>query len=154
MTPAAGSVPAPATYHVRMTLTEFLLARLAEDEAAALAANLRPGDPDWQAFAVGTGAPRRFTVRSRYCHRVVARTQDIPSVDGWATPPTEDPTGVLDGAAVAAHVARWDPARVLAECTAWRIAVGAGDDAVLRALAAVYSDHPDYRPEWSPGIPA
>jgi len=153
VTPAAGSVPAPATYHVRMTLTDFLLARIAEDEAAAEAANLTPGDPDWYVLRGPEQAPQRYTVRTRYCRRPVARTQDIPSVDAWQEPPREDPAGILDGAAVAAHIARWDPARVLAECAAWRAAVRSGDEVVLRALAAVHADHPDYREEWSPSAP-
>jgi Family of unknown function (DUF6221) len=56
-------------------------------------------------------------------------------------------------ALVAAHVARWDPARVVAECRATRAAVelAARDDGglpVLRALVQPYGDHPDFRPEW------
>lgn len=63
----------------------------------------------------------------------------------------------------AAHIARFDPARVLAECEAKRRVVTAiarwldahpdedhvpaGDDA-LCWLALPYADHPDYREEW------
>jgi hypothetical protein len=64
---------------------------------------------------------------------------------------------------VAQHVARWDPARVLAECGAkrqiiakvteieynlggpWTHAMG---DEILASLAQPYADHPDYREEW------
>jgi hypothetical protein len=69
----------------------------------------------------------------------------------------------------AAHIARWDPARVLAECAAKRAVISnvgpySCDQAhpqfdvyhpdghlspVLRALAAVYSDHPDYDKDWA-----
>lgn len=123
-----------------MTLTEFLLARVAEDEAdARLAVRCHePGEP-W----------------------------------GWDTVPG-------DGL----HIARWDPARVLAECEAKRrivelhtvdgtVRLRSTDEKVyvcrtcsledeppsgpmewpcdtLRALAAVYADHPDYRDEWKP----
>jgi hypothetical protein len=78
----------------------------------------------------------------------------------------------------AAHVTRWQPARVLAECKAKRLmvetyerlwnraeeirrAVGneqsasarllyAGVEMVLPLLALPYADHPDYREEWRP----
>lgn len=52
------------------------------------------------------------------------------------------------------HVARHDPARVLAECRAKRRLVeelGAfRRGAALRLLAMPYADHPDYRQEWKP----
>ena len=59
------------------------------------------------------------------------------------------------------HIARWDPARVLAECEAkrriveqlapiaeetWDVDLGR----VLKLLALPYADHPDYRQEWRP----
>lgn len=55
----------------------------------------------------------------------------------------------------AAHIARHDPARVLREVAAKRAIVeryakapdwAGGED--VRLLAAVWSDHPDYRQEW------
>jgi len=115
-----------------MSVTEFLLARIAEDEAAATAA-----------------------VEFDY------------GVSAWCD----------DGDPVNAHIARHDPARVLAECQAKRAiieqadeasgldamvdndrAVGPRDmetdpyvgDVILRHLAGVYADHPDYRQEWKP----
>ena len=58
-----------------------------------------------------------------------------------------------------------DPTRILRECAAKRVLVGAaatyspelehGDngewafDGALRAIAAVYADHPDYQPAWA-----
>jgi hypothetical protein len=76
---------------------------------------------------------------------------------------------------ISRHMARWDPARVLAEVDAkWRILAiyaswevlarpGAGFPIqheaeitllalreTLRALALPYRDHPDCRPEWTP----
>jgi len=103
-----------------MTLTDFLLARIAEDEAAARAAEAR-------------------------------------------------------GAVAAAHETLLDAPRVLAECTAKRTVLslaheatgldetvdmervaGARDDSgihyvgdrILRAMALVYSPHPDFDPAW------
>jgi len=105
-----------------MTLIEFLLARIAEDE-------------------------------------VVAR----------ACPRTEMRIGTIDRRgdhALVAHVARWEPTRVLAECESKRLIVAAhprctaGDHCVcecewgspdsapcltLAALALPYVDHPAYR---------
>jgi Family of unknown function (DUF6221) len=65
-----------------------------------------------------------------------------------------------------AHMFRWSPARVLAECEARRRIIEdylaqldshrAGWDArtprdlALRALALPYADHADYRSEWRP----
>ncbi|MFJ8476431.1 DUF6221 family protein [Kitasatospora sp. NPDC094011] len=64
------------------------------------------------------------------------------------------------------HIARFDPARVIAEVDAKRAIVDAydrppGDDCALAAshdelhttvllLASVYADHADYRQEWRP----
>lgn len=88
-----------------MTFTEFLLARIAEDEATARDAHYDGQD--------------------------------------------------------AAHIVKWSPARVLAECEAKRRIVeefrradidGSGDyelgyglTVAIEHLAAVYADHPDYR---------
>lgn len=77
------------------------------------------------------------------------------------------------------HIARHDPARALREVGAKRRLIELAWDAdqgdrildeeiardpkpgevttgglILRAMAAVYSDHADYRPEWKPAEPA
>jgi Family of unknown function (DUF6221) len=65
-----------------------------------------------------------------------------------------------------AHMFRWSPARVLAECEGKRRIVEdylaqlnshrsgwdarAPRDHALRALGLPYADHPDYRDEWRP----
>ncbi|MFF2621228.1 DUF6221 family protein [Oerskovia jenensis] len=110
-----------------MRLTEFLLARIAEDEAAA-----REEDADY------------------------AATTLLPTYDSE-------------------HQARWNTERVLAECEAKRRIVelhfenDPGPDAecgacgdiggyysqvwpcpTIKALAAVYADHPDYDEAWRP----
>jgi inorganic pyrophosphatase len=119
-----------------MTLTEFLQARIAEDEAVARAAvRWNEGCRNW----ADAGEP------------------------DWV------------------HIARWDPARVLAECEAKRSVVHAAIDAernvadaykqhprpsettfamyagvnaalqvVTQCLAFSYADHPDYDESWRP----
>lgn len=112
-----------------MSITEFLLARIAEDEAVAVAA-----EPHEEWISVG-------------------KIEDggMDTADGE-------------------HVARWSPARVMAECKAKRRIVDEhGDDGgfcatchdyyehdgirhpcpTLLALAQPYADHPDYDPAWS-----
>jgi hypothetical protein len=130
-----------------MGITEFLEARISEDEQVARAATAGPwtweeDQPMDESFLYGL--------------------DDIPVVVayGMHTPgflecSDEDRT----------HIAAHDPARVLAECAAKRKAIqemswihgdpweyGAAADAAtstLHALAAVYSDHPDYQQEWA-----
>jgi hypothetical protein len=94
----------------QVTLTEFLLTRIAEDEIAARMA-VKAAGASWSSKP----RPRGFST-------------DV-------------------------HVARHDPARVLAECEAKRVIVKESkpdEDWVLYVLAAVYADHPDYLPEWKP----
>lgn len=149
-----------------MTLTEFLLARIAEDEAIARAASPGP----WHTDAESTE---------------VQAIDDIAVADGFA----------LSGPqlrATTAHIAHWDPARgILATCTAKRRLLalhghvsrdgygpsGRCDDYLgghnegrcsacvafhadldceqapltcptLQLLAMPYADHPDYDPSW------
>jgi hypothetical protein len=139
-----------------LTLTGFLLARIAEDEAAARAATSGP----W-----------------RYDH----------SENRWSLGGSGEDAGIAhasweggDGTgADLTHIARHDPARVLAEVEAKlriventiaaarvasesppeeqisasdgpMVAYWRGQDWVCKTLAAVYADHPDYRDEWRP----
>ena len=116
-----------------VTLADFLLARIAEDEQVARDADNRIYPSTWQ--------ETRDRVKS-----------------GWHV----------------AHIARHNPARVLAECNAKRRIVEAeigqmlgspsgyvdrevyerirarADSDILRALALPYADHRDYRDEWKP----
>ena len=130
-----------------MTIIEFLLARITEDEAYARQAivlpvtqRMEPGS--WRSPASG-----------------VVQTDDdlIPAGD----------------ARLAAHMARFNPARILDECAAKRAVIdmarkstefevlayaGREDcrfaeqryvgDMILLRLASLYSDHPDYDQEW------
>ena len=129
-----------------LTLTDFLLARIAEDEETARNATQGPWwydpskmnavDHEESVFA-GSHGPSAITVAS--------------------TGPCDDIGSMAD----AAHIARHDPARVLAECEAKRriveiftpphastfdrLTAGVG----LRALALPYANHPDFfREEW------
>jgi len=139
-----------------LSLAEFLIARIAEDEEAAKQIS---GQHWWAASH---------------------------PADSWIIASDEGPVVVYnEGApteAEAAHIARWDPVRVLAECEAkrriveWHPAVsGTGRDGeavtgcancignaagqsftiagpclTIRLLTLPYADHPDYRDEWKP----
>ena len=126
----------------QITLTEFLLARIAEDEAGA-----QTGRNDhWRVEGGETwehqGRPYKLVGGGKHLATFDVDHGTLPSI----------------------HIARWSPARVLAECEAKRRIVaeaekcdGAprggwcyGCDVALRAHAAVYSDHSDYRDEWRP----
>ena len=120
-----------------MTLVEFLQARLAEDELTALAAV--DGSPRWR-----TNFDYR-DVKDEHGHYVVEADSRHPSLEQ------------------AAHIARHDPSRALAEVEAKRLLIAeylrldaAGDlhtrgiiGDILRALCSVYAEHPDYKPSWS-----
>jgi hypothetical protein len=119
-------------------LVEFLLARIGEDELTAAEA----GADVWE-------------VADR---RKVRWTRNDGNARGWVS--------IADLSTAAEHIARWDPARVFAECDAKRRIVSYADtmtqldrdpartrtgDAwvMLTALAAPYSSHPDYQSEWA-----
>ncbi len=118
-----------------MTLTEFLLARIAEDEAAARSAT----------------APSEM-------HPWGDRSLPPTPLERWP----DEVRGYLGGT-LGEHCAHWDPARVLAECDAKRLIVemddprGEWDTGFERALHSVlallvlpYADHPDYDESWRP----
>jgi hypothetical protein len=132
----------------RMDLTSFLLARIAEDEAAAAAATQGPWQYDARYQEVAAGPV--YVAQTEY---------------------DQDPRTTGNSDNDGAHIARHDPTRVLHECETKRqivnLAVPAdlagymgGDgsydeslatmEAVLVRLALPYADHPDYRDEWKP----
>ena len=139
-----------------MTITEFLLARITEDEKVARAAAREGGGERWQISVV---------------HSAMVQLDDGTEWGGETVVYDEGRPGEEQ----AAHIARHDPARVLAGCEAKRRVVElaaswsdhadrhpAGPDAVsavlkaqaitaetvLRTLAREWADHPDYREEW------
>ena len=126
------------------TIADFILARVAEDEAAA--EDLARLGGSWRVDTCGIFDGKDAVLWDEYCLRSA-----LP------------------------HIARHDPARVLAQCKATRAIVeshasfkvdagnversaldrlvsggaAAGADTILSALAAVYAGHEDYRAEWS-----
>ena len=130
-------------------LTTFLLARIAEDEAAARAATPGP----WLA-ATPSGPKRR---KQQY---------SVLGVESLRGQGEKGALAVFAGlnqhrADDAEHAARHDPARVLATCAAHRAIVALEDDEaadsppyysalqdVYRALASIWAGHPAYEAEW------
>lgn len=165
-----------------MNIAEFVLARIAEDEQWAREASRHNEEP-----LIQGGEHWRWECDA---HDVVIPTEPLTSE--FLECPVEDdhhgsaslrsvetyPYHAISGEGpsihfgtdeitpiVAGHVARWDPARVLAECEAKRRIVGEhsripGDginftiaeqdraEDVLLALALPYADHPDFDPAW------
>ena len=149
-----------------MTLTEFLLARVAEDETMARTATAGPWrhnsrkewftDPDKLRAA-------RAGIRQSGGEEYVSANDGKVGVA--ATGPADDSQAMAD----ARHIAHYDPDRVLGECeakrriveaaneerpkganwTAYMRGIWAAQNAVLYDLALPYADHPDYREEWS-----
>ena len=119
-----------------MTLTEFLEARLAEDELTAQAAI--DGAAEWHALYAYRD------VKDGDGHYVVLADSRYPTAEQ------------------AAHIALNSPARVLRQCEAARAVIAQflrldalGDVAgriatsdALRQLARVHADHPDFDSAW------
>ena len=134
-----------------MTLTEFLLARVAEDERVARAASISSG-ADWSTKEV---EPWGEIVDG-------SSPQGNPRAYGDDTELWDHEGALGMWPETARHVAHFDPARMLAECEAKRDIIGfvlaaesgieqlRPDDRAMRALALPYADHPDYQPEWKP----
>lgn len=124
------------------TLADFLLARITEDEAMAQAA-AEVAAPPWK-WRNQLG-PHKYGL--------IGRHPVQPGLSAWVVPSASP--DVYPHRDTAAHLERWDPARVLAECKAKRAIVEqikqmdfVSPGPMLRVLAVVYSDHPDYRAEW------
>lgn len=148
------------------SLTDFLLQRLSEDEAAARAA-IDPDRPGthWRWVVPDDGSDPDAP-------RWLRTTEVFPTTSGVGPLPAfplgfefkAEPSRGMD------HIARHDPARVLADVEAKRKIVErcayatqdsfAGDYDlaprcdlawdILCDLASVFADHPDYRAEWRP----
>jgi len=124
-------------------LAAWLLDRIADDEAVARAATPGP----W------------YVNSEDYAEAIYAPDGSSPVAGGrWG-----GEASVFDSDETAAHIARHDPARVLAECAAKRRIVKAyefetdtppdGTDQppamALRLLALPYSDRDGYDPAWA-----
>lgn len=140
-----------------MTLTKFLLMRITEDYSAARAAVLRSSDgaddrwvQSWgnastrslgSPVAVGAldgnmGNAARHVVRwdpARVMDECEAKYLTVAVCAAAGTQPGIAPEGAKQGAA---------------EAIACRHGEQVPADAILRALATAYCDHPDYREEW------
>jgi hypothetical protein len=136
-----------------MTITEFLEARIGEDEAVARAAT----DGPWRYDQRKVNAIDRS-------ESVFAGLSGVSATTVASTGPADDTPSMND----ARHIARHDPFRVLAECAAkrailadrkridrsagmdyWHAGYSDANYDALRSLAAVYATHPDYRQEWA-----
>lgn len=128
------------------TLSEFLLARIAEDEVVARAA---------------TGGPWTFHAASQL-HFKSAGWVGSPGPTTQGGVFVAEVSNCADGLDDGGHIARHDPARVLAECKAKRRIVEVlrhpylhGEPQVreyaamtLEIMARVWVDHPYYRESW------
>lgn len=154
-------------------IVDFLRARLAEDQAAALRACTRmPGHSERRGLALNADSDRAPAVLDAHWdgERWVAAADSELSADPAVElsprrPAARRRVADISDPETARHIARHDPARVLAEVEAKRQIVEhhgephecpeydvAWDSPcpTLRHLAAVYADHPDYREEWKP----
>lgn len=148
-----------------MTLTEFLLARIAEDEAVARAATPGPWqwEPEDQSGNWGDSGGSLETVARGPRYSDGSQGAEATVIGAWG----HDAWGLDVSAEDAAHIARWDPARVLAECEAkrqilnsiralassdWPLSqpVAMAIDSMAGALALPYRDHPGYDERWKP----
>lgn len=158
------------------TLTDFLLARIAEDEAVARGAidPERPGT-HWRWIDAGEqGGPAEPDPETggEYLDMQASiwlcTVEEFPTSSVGPLPAVAIASAQEVKSGAAAHIACFDPARVLAECEAKRRIVheftgesphanydDCGDECVgnalhwvLRVLAQPYADHPDYREEW------
>jgi hypothetical protein len=107
---------------------DFVLARIAEDEAVARAAvqtTERGGSAGWYWSNAG----------------------EAVFLDGTSTPVV---WGDEQSRPAGNHIVRHDPARVLAECAAKRRILTLASDAVAESLALAYAHHPDFDEDWRP----
>jgi hypothetical protein len=137
-------------------IVEFLLARIAEDEAVARAASPGP----WLYTTVGSVGGGTLYDHSRTIGSLIY--EQPGEHDGRIVRPLLEHEADVNGR----HIARHDPARILAECEAkrriveawadpfgqWNApqadAARAQKDYTLRLLALPYADHSDFDPAW------
>lgn len=123
-----------------VSLIEFLLARIAEDEEAARAA---PG-PRWQRkYRQEPEPPFRI---QRYA--IASPVEFMGEELGSQVLALTEGSGAEDKGLVT-HAVYWDPARVLDECAAKRRIVASGLHPLIQILAEPYSWHQEYDPSWA-----
>lgn len=112
------------------SIIEFLTARLDEDEHAARAATPGPWNVDNTDYAESIYAPGGIAV--------VAGGR-------WG-----GEASVFDTTEDAVHIARWDPARVLADIHAKRLVLATyGCRGMALLFVQPYADHADFNPDWA-----
>lgn len=134
-----------------MTLTEFMLARIAEDEAVADQCEENPDCLVGPEHVTGIG--RVMVVgRSRVLAECEAKRHIIEWHESWPVLVETQPEFTPTGADV--QTMTFQMSQKIAWLTTQEYRARFGDEPpsspMLRALAAVYSDHPDYRDEWRP----
>jgi hypothetical protein len=121
----------------QVTLADFLLARIAEDESLAKKASgdwLIFGDrPRWAKLGFEAGD----LAETFYWKRVLAECESKRQIVAWCTKRKMISVGMLD-------TDPSDPANFIPGDYAH-----ATDVPVLRMLALAYADHPNYRSEWA-----
>jgi hypothetical protein len=115
-------------------IAEFLEARIAEDEALAL--NAQHHDAKVPGVWVTEHHNSEYHDQPNSAHIAEDRAGHYWTVASEVFIPNAE------------HIARHDPARVLAECAAKRVILRNANYTALNALAAVHADHPDYRKDW------
>ena len=124
-----------------MNITEFLLARIAEDEVIATLRGWHAEDCGWLPDESGYSYPCNCGVPERMAAECAAKRA---IVDLWELH-RSNRDARRSPSARAAEDERAAQDRLRAEARA-RVA----EDA-MRALAAVYKDHPDYQEAWAVG---
>ena len=124
-----------------MTITEFLLARIAEDEAAA-----RDVVPSEWGFDVT--ADRRFEAYNDHVEVGVARVLAECEAKRQIVELNRPQYAVLYRESERLLASAFDQEKMRAEVASGPIWPTPKSEATLLALAAVYADHPDFREEW------
>lgn len=153
---------------VEVALVAFVRARIAQDQWLARAVTGK--HHDWRAFPMKDVAGCSVYDDQWLLATIAWYDHNKP----MSNRPEATGPAYINSDRLAEHIARWDPARVLAECEAktrivnrYEFAVrqaeviaGMGDDAeawagiaealelCVGAMAEVYKDHADYDPTW------
>ncbi|KAB2809250.1 hypothetical protein F9L07_19610 [Pimelobacter simplex] len=137
-----------------MTITEFLLARIAEDEAVAQRAlgerymvdgGLRWGEVGYETVSDLTIDPARVLAECEAKRRIVELHQSWPVL--VEAKPTFEPSDPTDLNAMTFRMSKQIAWATEQEYRA-KFGVEPPSAPMLRALASVYADHPDFREEW------
>jgi len=119
-----------------MTLTEFLLARIDEDEAVVLRAFEATNELFGRGGETDTGIDVVYDSAGPFVG--VGNERMVAEIAAKR---------IIIASEVAAHVGRRDEYKDSATFDAIASRV---NTRALRALAVIYADHPDYREEWRP----